>query len=232
MTDATATLSHTTAPEPPKPVRDYRARLAIIALVVATLVFGAIALLVETKDPILQRDLQVLVWLHTHGSPVFTAFLLAVSQLHSLIGISVFTLLLGIAIARRHKWYWVLSLVLSVGGGMLLNMALKLLFHRDRPTWDDPILTLGTNSFPSGHTAAATLFYGFLAVYVVSHAKGIAPRVTAVVAGAAMVILVAFSRMYLGVHYLSDVLGAMAASTAWLVVCLGGVRAYSKWHGA
>ena len=218
--------------EPPKPVRDYRSWIGIVVLVAATVLFALIAALVETKDPILQRDLQVLVWLHTHGSPVFTGFLIAISQLHSLAGISVFTLILAIAIAKRHKGYWVLSLVLCVGGGMLLNMILKLAFHRARPTWDDPLLTLTTNSFPSGHAAAATLFYGFLAVYVVTHAKGVWPRVTAVLAAVVMVALVGFSRMYLGVHYLSDVLAAMSASTAWLVLCLSAVRVYSKRRAA
>jgi membrane-associated phospholipid phosphatase len=214
--------------EPVKPVRDYRAWMGIVVLLVASAVFAVIAATVARHDPILQRDLQVLVWLHTHGSPVFSAFLLAVSYLHSTIGVAVFTLILGIALAQRHKWYWLLALGLSVPGGMLLNVLIKLVFHRHRPVWDDPILTLATNSFPSGHAAAAALFYGFLSVYVVSHVKELSLRVACVVASVLMVALVAFSRMYLGVHYLSDVLAAISMSTAWLVLCLWGVRTYSK----
>ena len=214
--------------EPVKYVRDYRAWLGIVVLLVASAVFAVIAATVARHDPILQRDLQVLVWLHTHGSPVFSAFLLAISYLHSTIGIAVFTVILGAALAQRRKWYWVLALGLSVGGGMLLNTLLKLAFHRQRPVWDDPLLTLTTNSFPSGHAAAATLFYGFLSVYVVSHVKELSLRVACVAASILMVALVAFSRMYLGVHYLSDVLAAISISTAWLVLCLWGVRTYSN----
>jgi membrane-associated phospholipid phosphatase len=214
--------------EPVKAVRDYRSGVAIATLLVASAAFAIIAATVATKDPILQRDMQVLVWLHTHGSPVFSGFLLAITQLHSMIGICVFTLILAVVLARRQKWYWVLTLGLAMGGGMLLNVILKLIFRRERPVWDDPILTLTTNSFPSGHAAGATLFYGFFAVYVVSHVKELSLRAICVGISMLMVALVAFSRMYLGVHYLSDVLAAISISTAWLVSCLWAVRKYSQ----
>jgi undecaprenyl-diphosphatase len=218
--------------EPVKQVRDYRAWMAILTLVGASVFFTVIAVLVETKDPILAQDLQVLVWLHTHGNPVFTGFLLAVSYLHSIAGVAAFSVLVAIALARQRKFRWIFSLVLAVGGGMLLNTALKFAFHRGRPVWEDPILTVATPSFPSGHAAAATLFYGFVCVYIVSHVESLGLRIAAVLGGVTMVLLVAFSRMYLGVHYPSDVLAAMSASTAWLVVSLGAVRAYLKRRAA
>jgi len=214
--------------EPVKRVRDRRVWVGIAVLLAASVLFAVIATTVASKDPILQRDLQVLVWLHTHGSPAFSGFLLAVGQMHNLIGVGFFTILLAFVLARRHKWYWVVSLGIAMIGGMLLNLGLKQLFHRDRPTWDDPLVSLSSYSFPSGHTAGATLFYGFLAIYVVSHVKELSWRLVVVIATVAMVVLVAFSRMYLGVHYLSDVLAAMSASTAWLVTALGGVRLYLK----
>jgi membrane-associated phospholipid phosphatase len=214
--------------EPVKRVRDHRAWMGIVALLAASVAFALIAVSVASKDPILQRDLQVLVWLHTHGNPAFSAFLLAVSHMHNLIGVGFFTLLLAFVLARRRKWDWVVSLALAMGGGMLLNLVLKQLFHRDRPAWDDPLISLTSYSFPSGHAAGATLFYGFLALYVISHVKELPWRVLVVVAAVAMVALVAFSRMYLGVHYPSDVLAAMSASTAWLVIALGGMRLYLK----
>jgi len=204
--------------------------MATVVLVAASAAFTILATLVETKDPILQEDMQVLVWLHTHGNPVFTGFLIAVSTLHSLTGVAVFTVILAIALARMHKYRWIFTLVLAVGGGMLLNVALKYAFHRGRPVWEDPILQIATPSFPSGHTAAATLFYGFLCVYIVSHVESFALRAAAVAAGIVMVLLVALARMYLGVHYPSDVLAAMSASTAWLVLSVASVRAYVKRH--
>jgi undecaprenyl-diphosphatase len=83
---------------------------------------------------------------------------------------------------------------------------------------------LTTFSFPSGHTAGAMLFYGTLSAYVLSRAHSSRVRDAALALWFLMVIVVGFSRMYLGVHYLSDVLGGATWSLAWLTLCLIGVR--------
>jgi membrane-associated phospholipid phosphatase len=215
-----------------KAPRDIRFWVAMAVFLAASAAFGMIAEDVATKDSSLQQDIQVSTWLHTHGSPVFTAFLFAISQLHSPVGISVMCALLAIFLWRNGDRYWVLSLALAVPGGMLLNVILKQVFNRTRPVWTDPILTLTSQSFPSGHAAGATLFYGFIAVYMVWRMKNASARVLAVCACAFMVVLVSFSRVYLGVHYLSDVLAAIALSTAWLVLSLIAVRAIAKRRSA
>ena len=89
-----------------------------------------------------------------------------------------------------------------------------------RPYFDDPWVWLTSHSFPSGHTAGAVLLYGVLAAFLVS--RFYAPRQRlACLAGAVFAIgLVAFSRMYLGAHYLSDVVAADCSSVVWLVFCL------------
>ena len=111
------------------------------------------------------------------------------------------------------------SCVSCVFGGMLLNVVLKNLFVRPRPHFDDSVRVLTTFSFPSGHTMLAAVFYGALCAFVVSRLRGWMLRVLAVFAAIFMIVLVGFGRMYLGVHYLSDVLGAMAEGLAWLSVC-------------
>jgi undecaprenyl-diphosphatase len=123
----------------------------------------------------------------------------------------------------------VFSLALALGGGMILNTLLKFAFGRERPKWDDPLLTtLTSQSFPSGHTSGATLFYGFLAAYMVWRMKNSPARILALLACALMVAVVGFSRVYLGAHYVSDVLGAVSISTAWLVFSLVLVREIAK----
>jgi membrane-associated phospholipid phosphatase len=103
---------------------------------------------------------------------------------------------------------------------MLLNTLLKHQFHRARPTVANPIVTLTSYSFPSGHTMAATCLYGALAAFAFSHLSSWRWRVAVISAAAILVSLVAFSRLYLGAHYLSDVLAAMAEGLAWLAFCL------------
>jgi membrane-associated phospholipid phosphatase len=208
--------------------RDVRFWVAMAVLVVGAAAFAVIGWSVWETAPILKQDLQVSVWLHTHGNPVFTAFLIAVTQVHSTVGVPIMAAIVAYFVWRNGDRYWVLSLALAVPGGLLLNVIIKAIFNRNRPVWEDPILTLTSSSFPSGHTAGATLFYGFLAAYMVWRMKTSWARAIAVTGCALMVALVGFSRIYLGVHFLSDVLAAISISTVWLVLCLVGVRAYAK----
>ena len=106
-----------------------------------------------------------------------------------------------------------------MGGGSLLNLAIKTLFHRHRPVFENPIATLTSYSFPSGHTMGSTLFYGLLALFVAMDAERWSSRVLALLIAFLFVLLIALSRIYLGLHYLSDTMGAMAAGLAWLASC-------------
>jgi undecaprenyl-diphosphatase len=105
---------------------------------------------------------------------------------------------------------------------------LKLVFYRPRPHFDDPILSLTGYSFPSGHTMAATVLYGVLAVLLVTKVKRQRSKVLIGLAASLLIVLVGFSRMYLGAHYLSDVLGAIAEGLAWMSLCLTAI--YSVWR--
>ncbi|MEO6079638.1 MAG: phosphatase PAP2 family protein [Steroidobacteraceae bacterium] len=213
--------------------RDVRFWIAVTLLLAGSAAFGFIAAQVKTDAPIMRQDLQVSVWLHTHGSALFTALFLAVTQVHSTIGIAIMYLLVAYLLWRRKERYWLLSLTLAVPGGMLVNNIVKHLFNRARPVWEDPILTLTSTSFPSGHTSAATLFYGFIAAYVAYRVKSSNfTRALFVFVAIVMVALVGFSRIYLGVHFLSDILGAISLSMVWLVICLVGVRALARVRGA
>ena len=106
---------------------------------------------------------------------------------------------------------------------MALDFLLKIVFHRQRPSFTDSFLIFTGYSFPSGHTMAATLLYGLLAVFAVVALKAWRWRVAAVLGAFVMVLLVGFSRVYLGAHYLSDVLGAAAAGLTWLALALTAV---------
>jgi undecaprenyl-diphosphatase len=111
---------------------------------------------------------------------------------------------------------WVLTLTLAVFGGMALNVLLKHLFVRPRPLFKNPLLMLTTYSFPSGHTLMATVFYGTLCALVLTRSQRWLWRALAITVAGVMILLVGFSRIYLGAHYLSDVLAAIAEGLAWL----------------
>lgn len=203
-----------------------------IAFLLAGGIFLAIAWSVTSRMPIVMLDAKVAAWLHTHGSPALTSFMLAVSQANSTLGIALMSVLFGLVLLRLREWYWMLTVALAVSGGMLLNVALKHLYERARPHFDDPLVTLDTYSFPSGHVAGAVVFYGVLAAFLVSRHYDRRVRTAIVTAALAAIVLVGLSRMYLGAHYLSDVAAAACSSTVWLVLCLQAVHALVRRNGA
>lgn len=194
--------------------------IGVALMVLAAWIFGAIAEDVVTGDRITVLDQQLASWFHLHASAGMTHLALLLAYWHSVIGTLVMALLIGAWWRRRNERGWLLALAATVPGGLVLNVLLKYVFHRARPHFDDPLLTLPTYSFPSGHAVAATLVYGLLACYAVRHARAAGARVGAVALACLMVALVGVSRMYLGVHYLSDVLGGVAEGCAWLAVCI------------
>jgi undecaprenyl-diphosphatase len=203
-----------------------------LLMVAAAWMFGGIAEDVVTADTITVVDVQLAQWFHAHATPFFTRFMLVVTHLHGTLGIGVLCLLMAAYLMMKKDRYWLLALAVSVPGGMLLNVLMKHAFQRARPHFDDPLLNLSTYSFPSGHTAGATLFYGVLAAYLFPRLKSWPARSGTALSAVFMVALVGLSRMYLGVHYLSDVLAAAAESTAWLALCLTGMTTWQRRQAA
>jgi membrane-associated phospholipid phosphatase len=202
----------------------------VLALLLALAGFACIAQAVMHNAPITLLDLRLANWLHLHAndSTLLRSFMFGITQLHSTPGALGLTALAGWWLVRRDAYYWMLTLVAAVPGGMLLNVAMKHVFVRARPHFDQPIITLTTYSFPSGHTVAATLFYGVLACYLTRRARSWYARAGIVVLACAMVLLVAGSRLYLGAHYLSDVLAGMLEGCAWLAICVTGMAALHR----
>jgi membrane-associated phospholipid phosphatase len=195
-----------------------------VALVVAIAAFGTLAWNVEESTRIVQWDATVTGWVTLHRGDFFVAAMTLITQVNSVGGVFVLSAIFAGVLLRMREFYWTLTLALAVGGGALLNVLLKALFERARPQVEDPLLILHSYSFPSGHTAGATLFYGVLAAFLVSRTRNPRLRIAIVALAIVLVLLVALSRVYLGVHYLSDVVAAMCSSTAWLVLCLAGVH--------
>ncbi|QOY95972.1 phosphatase PAP2 family protein [Massilia sp. UMI-21] len=202
----------------------------VAMLLLATAVFARMAGAVVAGAPITQLDLEVANWLHAHAraNDALREVLLVLTHVHSTPGILMLALLAGAWLYRRGQRGWTIALVASVPGGQILNVLLKHTFERARPHFAEPLLELGTYSFPSGHAMGATVLYGFLACHAARHARGWTGRVLPFVLALAMVATVAFSRMYLGVHYLSDVLAAVAEGCGWLAICITGAATLER----
>jgi undecaprenyl-diphosphatase len=194
--------------------------LAYGAIAASICLFALIAANIAAGDPLAVLDVRVTSWLAAHRTPALTLLMLAVTHAHGTVAICAYASIMAVVLYRRAQRHWLLALVLAVPVGVAINVLLKHLFRRARPVPDEPLMTLATYSFPSGHTAGTTLFYGVLAAYIVFRTHSTRVRAAAVLGWLCAVGLVGFSRVYLGVHYLSDVVAAAAWSCAWLGVCL------------
>jgi undecaprenyl-diphosphatase len=172
----------------------------------------------------LRFDNAVRGWAHQFASPGMTRAMTAVSALGY--GFLLFALIIVFLFFARLRWLraavW---LAITMAGALLLDIALKYAYHRHRPTAFFGV-SPGSYSFPSGHALCSFCFYGALAGLLSARIKSLLWRIVIWSAAAALVMAIGFSRIYLGVHYPSDVLGGYLAATVWVgtVIVLDHVR--------
>lgn len=118
---------------------------------------------------------------------------------------------------RKRKVWNISFFIFTVGGGGLLIKLLKSFYQRERPSINSEIDAIGY-SFPSGHGMGSLLFYGFLTYIIISNIKSKAIKWSAVILASILVLLIGFSRVYLGAHYPSDVIAGYLAGAVWLLV--------------
>jgi undecaprenyl-diphosphatase len=106
----------------------------------------------------------------------------------------------------------------SVAGGFVLNALLKISFHRARPDLWPALVAEHSYSFPSGHAAMSTVFYGGLAAVVFHLTDRLLPRMTAVALALIAIVTIMGTRVYLGVHWTTDVLAGFVVGVFWVIV--------------
>lgn len=192
------------------------AQLALGFLLSLTVLWGFEWLAEEVMEGETRRlDTSILLWVHS----TFPGWLNLPMRLITALGYYwVVSILLVIATYFFYRANLKLSTVLlliSTPGAMVLATVLKAIYHRARPELFSTDYTATFYSFPSGHATVAVGFYGTLALLVAVRYKGW-QRWLIAAAGVTLVLLIGFSRLYLGVHYPSDIVGGYAAATVWV----------------
>lgn len=186
--------------------------------------FGDLAEDVVTNDQLVRFDQAVAIVLHRTSIPALTAFFLVVTALGSVEVLALLGLIVTAIYGLRRRWLHVATWLAALAGGAVLNQLLKELFARPRPSFADPLLSETSYSFPSGHAMLSLVVYGLMTYFAVLALRTWRAR-TAVVFGAALlVVLIGVSRMYLGVHYFSDVLAGFAVGGLWLSTLITGME--------
>lgn len=187
--------------------------------------FLLVALMSSTEQGML-LDENVGYWASGIESSLVLNVMKLISVLGSTSAVLVITVLIGLVFLIKRNWnYFFFFFTVSVGG-VILNLALKMLIQRERPgdvasnievfnfEFDIP-----SYSFPSGHTMRATILFLFLAFLASQLVRNSLVKYGAYVVCVVLVLLVALSRVLLDAHFVTDILGAMVMSVAWFSLC-------------
>ena len=199
--------------------------------------FGLLAHSVEGGQALQQLDNRIgrdlaahrddVPWIH-HTMIVFT-------EIGSPEAMVIWTVLVALALMMRRRRLRMLIWLFAMSATGLLNVGLKHAFHRPRPEWRDSFIDEATTSFPSGHSMGAIIAFGLLAYFILLALHDRRERIAVVVVATLVALCIGFSRIYLGAHYFSDVVGGFAVGGAWLSVCISGAevvwrRAHHRQH--
>jgi undecaprenyl-diphosphatase len=179
----------------------------------------------------LEFDLAAMEWMEAHRIGLLDRFLLDVTALGT--GLVVLTIV-GVAalfLALTEHRYSAILLLVATGGGQLLSTILKLFYDRPRPSNVEALTHTMSTSFPSGHAMSAVIVYGTVAYLAARLQKSPLARAATMLAASIVILAIAASRVYLGVHYPSDVLAGTIVGAAWAAFCMAGLEAVRVFAG-
>jgi undecaprenyl-diphosphatase len=191
---------------------------AAAVFVVGWLSIGLLAYFVRGSSTVVRIDTSVARWGDRHASSFSDTAIGTITMLgNTYVVVSLAVVLVVFDWVRRRNVRVVLFVVAVVAGNQLITSAVKSLIDRTRPTFNPVAYSLGP-SFPSGHSSTAA---GFFAAAALLLSRGRGPRAAAALGGSAVTIAVAVacSRVFLDVHWLSDVIAGLALGWAWFAFC-------------
>lgn len=185
------------------------------------LIFSFYELADEVRDgETLAFDETVLLWLNNLSAPWLDNFFLTVTNLGGVAFVAAVGIALTAFMAVRRRWRHMWVVIVGLGGAALLNVILKLLFERVRPDLWQQLVVETSFSFPSGHAMASAALAGVAIYFIVRSHLRVWLKSTLIVGVVVYVALVGFSRLYLGVHYPTDVVGGWLVTSLWLLVTI------------
>jgi undecaprenyl-diphosphatase len=196
----------------------YTAPKLIIAFV---LFWTPVVVFLKIAGEILERqpigiDISILHWIHSTASPSLDSIFLFITTLGNVEYVLPITVLLILFLVYKKQRLNALIVTFGMGGAAAANFVLKLLFHRDRPAFWHSLITETGYSFPSGHAMLSSALI-LCVIAIVWNTKW---RIFSIVVGAIVVGLIGYSRLYMGVHYPTDIVAGWSVSAAWIAVVL------------
>ena len=184
-------------------------------MLILALVLGWLAQAAWSR-PALGFDGVPLSWLHAHASPTFDVIMLTLTTLSDPPEMAALLALALLALVWTRRFRQAAALFLVAGGAEALDLLLKEVFHRSRPALWTTLIPEDGYSFPSGHAMFTAVLLGAALVWCWNTRW----RVPMMLLGGAFTVLVGFSRVYIGVHFPSDILAAWCLAALWIVLLL------------
>ncbi|CAM3492968.1 phosphatase PAP2 family protein [Cytobacillus oceanisediminis] len=200
--------------------------IASAAAILGVFLFLFIEIVDELREKELVRfDERVINYVQAFISPRLTEFMQVITFLGSVNWLAFAVIIAAVLLFIFKKRSLALFMVISSGVGALFNILLKWIFKRERPDIR-PLIEEQGFSFPSGHSMGSFIFYGSLAYMIVHLAKKRRWKTAWVLLLGFFIVSIGLSRIYLGVHFPSDVIAGFAAGGVWLTIMILGFRYY------
>jgi len=196
----------------------------LAAAVAAVWLLVAVADILHDKTLIVKTDEAVTNWFILNGTEMGDAIFRRVSGLG---GWMLFAVMVGVVAAlwARHDRQRAALVVVAAGGGVALNGLLKFTFERAHSMSATTFTSAAQGlNFPSGHAINAMVSYGIIAYLLMEVVRSRGARAGIAIGGVVLVAVIGFSRIYLGIHSLAEIVLGFAGGAVWLAVCIGGYR--------
>ena len=201
--------------------------LALGVLTIGAWAFGAIAEEMAEGDTA-TSDQRVADWLHGRATDPLTDVFRVFTWTGNGGFLAIVVAFAAVLLWRRGYVTDALFVVFAFVGAEVITFGMKQGFRRERPFFEDPVATATSFSFPSGHSLVSLAVYGSIAIVVARHAPSRRVAVAVIGLAAAWILAIGFSRLYLGVHFLTDVVAGFAAGAAWLALLYLALEARTR----
>lgn len=170
-------------------------------------------------------DDAIMQWIGAHQNPTVERVMLEITALGTGTVVGMIVLVAGMFLWLNHHRHSAILLITATLGGLVLDNLLKIGFNRPRPQIFEWGTHAASSSFPSGHAMSSVIVYGTVTYLAARLQRRLASRVLTFAFAAIVIALISFSRIYLGVHYPSDILAGLLVGLAWAGFCMAVLEA-------
>jgi membrane-associated phospholipid phosphatase len=163
-------------------------------------------------------DRSFLLWLHQFANPSLDRVMLFFTSLGNPATVVTIFLITSVWLLLKRRYSDGIRFAIVCAGGVLINQEMKLFFAKPRPELWPRLITDPTFSFPSGHAVGSMIIYGFIAYILAKELQQY--RIYIYTLASFLIFAIGFSRLYLGVHYPTDIIAGYGVSFLWLTTCL------------